>query len=84
MAATQPHYGAPARFFHWAIAVLIVLGLLVAVDRISVALAESAVATTLQNSQHLPSKPSVDIDGFPFLTQLASGNYSKIELGDDE
>ena len=67
-----------------AITLLILLGLLVAVDRIGVAVAESAVAQTLQNSQHLANKPSVDIEGFPFLTQLASGNYDKIALSDDD
>lgn len=67
-----------------AITVLVLVGLLVAVDRISVAVAEAAVAQTVQNSQHLANKPSVSIDGFPFLTQLASGHYDKIELSDDD
>lgn len=66
-----------------AITVLVLIGVLVAVDRIGVAVAESAVAQTVQRSQHLADKPSVHIDGFPFLTQFARGKYDKIELSDD-
>jgi hypothetical protein len=81
-------YPRPARRRRWplrlAITLVVLIGVLVAVDRIGVAVAESAVGQTLQNSQHLANKPGVDIDGFPFLTQLASGNYDKIELTDDD
>jgi hypothetical protein len=64
------------------ITVVVLLGVLIAVDRVAVAAAESAVGQTVQNSQHLASRPSVDIAGFPFLTQLASGNFDKITLSD--
>jgi hypothetical protein len=67
-----------------AITVLVLIGLVVAADRIGVTVAESAVAQTLQNSQHLANKPDVNIDGFPFLTQLARGDFDKIELSDDD
>ncbi|MEO8888266.1 MAG: DUF2993 domain-containing protein [Jatrophihabitantaceae bacterium] len=66
------------------ITLILLAGVLVAVDRIGVAVAESAVAQTLQNSQHLTNKPSVQIDGFPFLTQLATGDYHQIELTDSD
>lgn len=79
---------APARRKRWwlrlLIAALVLLGLLVAADRIGVAVAESAVADTVQNSQHLANRPHVDIEGFPFLTQLASGHFPKIKLSDDD
>jgi hypothetical protein len=52
-----------------ALAVLAVL--LVGADRVSLFFAERTVGDTIQSSQHLSSRPSVDITGFPFLTQLA-------------
>jgi hypothetical protein len=67
---------------------LIVLGilivLLVAADRGGNWIAERAAADTIQSAQHLPKRPSVDITGFPFLTQLASGNFNKIIITDQD
>lgn len=62
------------------IAVAVLLGLFVAADRISLAVAEDVAAQTIKDSQHLPSTPSVSVHGFPFLTQLASGNYDDIDV----
>lgn len=64
------------------IGLLVLVGLLVAADRIGVVVAEGAVATTVQDSQHLAHKPDVDIAGFPFLTQLVAGKFDKITLSD--
>ena len=60
----------------WLIAVVILLGLLVAADRIALAVAESQLAGRIQSSQKLSQKPAVSIDGFPFLTQVASRDFS--------
>lgn len=54
--------------------------LLVVADRVGDAVAERAAADTLQSSQHLDHRPDVDIAGFPFLTQLATGHYGKITV----
>jgi hypothetical protein len=54
--------------------------LLVAADRIALVASEGAAATTLQKSQHLQHRPGVSIAGFPFLTQLASGNFDRIKV----
>lgn len=62
------------------IAVAVLAGLLVAADRIALVVAERAAAVTLQNSQHLPQRPAVSISGFPFLTQLAAGEYGHIHV----
>ena len=62
------------------IALLVLVGLLVAADRISLAVAERMAGDTLQRSQNLPQRPDVAIDGFPFLTQLATGNFGRIEV----
>lgn len=66
------------------IALLVLVGLLVAADRIGVVVAEGAVARTVQQSQHLEHKPDVDITGFPFLTQLIAGKFDKITLSDQD
>jgi hypothetical protein len=62
------------------IALAVLLGLLVAADRISLAVAEGVAAQTIKESQHLASTPSVSVHGFPFLTQLISGNYDDIDV----
>jgi len=58
----------------------VILVLLFAADRGGVYIAESVAADSLKNSQHLSSRPDVDIAGFPFLTQLASGNFDQITV----
>jgi hypothetical protein len=65
------------------LAVVILAGVLVAADRITLVVAERAAATTIQRSQHLNSAPSVTVAGFPFLTQLATGDFSKISVRAD-
>jgi hypothetical protein len=62
------------------IAVVVVVLLLVLADRIGDYVAEKAAADTIKNSQHLNSTPNVDIAGFPFLTQLAAGDFSRITI----
>lgn len=52
------------------IAIVVLLLLLVGADRVAVAVAEGKVASKIQSSMTLSAKPSVDIEGFPFLTQL--------------
>lgn len=64
------------------IGVIVLVGLLVAADRIGNAIAEHTVAKTVQDSQHLAHEPDVDIGGFPFLTQLAAGRFGKVTLRD--
>jgi hypothetical protein len=60
------------------ITVIVLLGLLAAADRVGVLIAQRATADTIEHSQHLSERPDVDITGFPFLTQLASGEFKKI------
>ncbi len=67
------------------IVLLVFVVLLIAADRIGVVIAERTVAT--QTQKHLAAqgvtvsgKPSVDINGFPFLTQVAAGHYDKIDI----
>lgn len=62
------------------IVVIILAGLLVAADRIGVVVADHEIAGRVQSAYHLPSKPSVSVRGFPFLTQVVSGNYAEIDV----
>lgn len=64
--------------------VLVLGGLFVAADRIALSWAEDKVATSLQQSQHLSSKPDVDVAGFPFLTQLAAGEFDDVTVTADD
>lgn len=63
-----------------AIVLVVVLVLLLLADRIGDYAAERAAATTVQNSQHLDSRPDVDVAGFPFLTQLVAGDFDDITV----
>jgi hypothetical protein len=57
------------------VALLVVV---IAGDRVAVLVADTAAATTLQHAENLTDRPSVRIDGFPFLTQLAGGEFDSI------
>lgn len=59
--------------------VLIVV-LLVAADRIGVAYAQNAIATKIQQQAKLSAKPSVTIEGFPFLTQVAARDLRQVTI----
>jgi len=61
-----------------AAAVLIVL--LVVADRVLVRVVDGQIAQRAQRSQNLPSRPRVDIRGFPFLTQVVAGHYSNVRF----
>jgi hypothetical protein len=62
------------------IGVLALAALLVAADRISVAVAENQISDRLTSAYGLPEKPGVSITGFPFLTQVAAGDYGQIDV----
>jgi hypothetical protein len=66
------------------ITVIVLVVLLVVADRVGDYVAEHAAADTIKNSQHLDSSPSVDIAGFPFLTQLAAGDFGEITINADD
>jgi hypothetical protein len=62
------------------IGVAVLAVLLVAADRISVAVAENRISDRLTSGYGLPGKPGVSITGFPFLTQVAAGDYRQIDV----
>ena len=61
------------------IAVIVILAVLVALDFGSRAVAESVMASKIEQ-RGLPSKPDVSIGGFPFLTQLASRDIRHVTI----
>jgi hypothetical protein len=65
----------------WAIALVIIVVVLVVLDFAARVAAESVMASKIQQ-QGLQHKPSVTIDGFPFLTQVASKNFQQVNLTD--
>jgi hypothetical protein len=62
------------------IALVVLVGLFVAVDFGSAALAESAVSRQMREQIGLVDDPSVRINGFPFLTQAIAGRYSSVDV----
>lgn len=62
------------------IILLVLVGLAVAADFGSAALAESAVSRQMRGQLGLVDDPSVRINGFPFLTQAITGRYPSIDV----
>jgi hypothetical protein len=60
-------------------AVIVILILLVIGDRVALAVTENQFASQFQK-QGFPVKPSVSIEGFPFLTQLAAKDFNKVDI----
>ena len=62
------------------IVVVLLLGLAVAADRVAVHVAEGQVATQIADKGGLHGKPTVQIGGFPVLTQALAGNYRDVHI----
>ena len=61
--------------------VLVVLAVLFVIgDQVAKAYAQNTVAAKIQSSSGMPSKPSVNIEGFPFLTQVAQHDVRVIDV----
>lgn len=61
------------------IIVLVLLAILVGLDRAAAAYAENRVANQI-TSYGFPTKPSVTIEGFPFLTQVISKHIDAVDI----
>src|SRR4051812_43351395 len=66
------------RRFVWAL--IVIVGLLAILDRVAHSAAQHDVAERLQADAHLKSAPSVQIHGYPFLTQLVGGDYDDVDV----
>ncbi|HUA40428.1 MAG TPA: DUF2993 domain-containing protein [Streptosporangiaceae bacterium] len=67
------------RVWRYVIALVIVVVLLVILDFAARLAAENVMASQIQK-QGLQHKPAVSIDGFPFLTQVASRHFQQVNL----
>jgi LmeA-like phospholipid-binding len=59
--------------------VIVLLILFVIGDRVALAVTENEMASSFQQNG-LPVKPSVTIEGFPFLTQLLAKDFNKVDI----
>ena len=59
---------------------LVLAALPIAADRVGLLVAERQIASKVQSSQDLDRRPSVTIDGFPFLTQVVANHYPRVRL----
>ena len=63
------------------LAVLVILVILViVVDRVGEYLAERYITDELETMEGFGDRPQVEIDGFPFLTQLIRNRFSEVEV----
>lgn len=62
------------------IGVVVLIGLVIAADRIGLLVAQKAIAKTVMTEYQLDHEPKVSIKGFPFLTQALGGDYHEIDL----
>ena len=61
--------------------VLVVLAVLFVIgDQVAKAYAQNTIASKIQSSSGMSSKPSVSIEGFPFLTQIAQHDVRVIDV----
>jgi hypothetical protein len=72
-------YGGP-RPGRWLVTILVIVAVLVGLDFGARAVAQNVMADKIQQQGNLPSKPSVRIEGFPFLTQLAARKFSHVTI----
>ena len=62
------------------VVLVVLLGLAVVADRVTHSLAEERVATEMASAGGLHGTPTVDIRGFPFLTQAVAGRYDDVRI----
>jgi hypothetical protein len=61
------------------IALVVLLVVLVAVDRLAAFYVQGRIASQIQD-QGFPAKPTVSIKGFPFLTQVISRHFQEVQI----
>lgn len=62
------------------VGVLALLAVVVVADRLAVGQAEAIVARNLRTQAGLGAEPTVTIHGFPFLTQLATNRFGRVDV----
>lgn len=60
---------------------IVVLGIaLVVGDRVTVVMAQNEIGKKIAADYNFPQQPSVEIGGFPFLTQAFDGKYADVDI----
>ena len=59
---------------------VLVIGLVIAADRIGLLVAQDQIAKNVASQYGLHHKPDVKIKGFPFLNQALNGRYDEIDV----
>jgi hypothetical protein len=59
---------------------VILVIVLIVIDRAGAFVAGREIGTRIQSAYALPARPGVSIRGFPFLTQVATGNYHEVDV----
>src|ERR1700754_2425310 len=59
---------------------LLLIGGVIAADRLGVRMAEDEIAKQVASQYRLDTRPDVNIHGFPFLTQAVGGTYDRIDV----
>ncbi len=62
------------------IALVVLAAVAVAGDRVAEHVAEGQVASVVQERENLPTEPSVEFHGFPFLTQVLGNDLSEVSM----
>jgi len=62
------------------IVLILVIGLVIAADRIGLMVAQDEIAKNVATQYGLDHKPKVKIKGFPFLNQALNGRYGEIDV----
>lgn len=68
------------RAIHWLIGLAVLLIVVLVADRVGEAVAANAAQRYLAQQTVFGQPPSVTIDGFPFLTQVAEGRYDHVAV----
>ncbi|HZE31935.1 MAG TPA: DUF2993 domain-containing protein [Actinoallomurus sp.] len=62
------------------ILLILVIGLIIAADRVGLWVAQDQIAKNVASQYGLDHKPEVKIKGFPFLNQALNGRYGEIDV----
>lgn len=62
------------------VGLLVLVALLAVLDRVALWAAQHDVAKRLQADASLPTTPSVEIHGYPFLNQMIGGTYDDVDV----
>jgi hypothetical protein len=68
------------KLIRWFVTLVVLAVVFVVGDHALAHAAQNRLASSIQDDAHLTSRPTVDIHGFPFVTQVAHGRYTHITV----